>query len=341
MLTLTAVKGQAVRPVPPGFVTTGWVVTITLSASYATAHIVENPFWPASFGHSTATLKTIPPDFGRASRGGLTEGFSAIGIAVITVVAYLALNLVVVAVGFYEIFADPRVLADWQTALFANHGDPFPMLGAAVVVFPLLALGLSGFETGVGMMPLVRGEPDDDPGEPAGRIRTTRKLLAVAAVTMCFHLITTSFVTTMLIPVEEAGPALGEPMIVARATTKRHAKVLGRVGTDRVIQPEWEMGEQVARVLAAPAVLDYVDLGEDEALIEAHVPRQWEGKSLAELSLSRNLSLTIVAHKPQGGVGSLPTGDTVLGEGDLIVGGGSKETLDASPLSGPLPGRRR
>ena len=134
---------------------------------------------------------------------------------------------------------------------------------------------------------------------------------------------------------------LGVPMIVARATTKLHAKVLERVGAHRVIQPEREMGEQVARVLASPAVLDYVDLGEDEALIEALVPQEWAGKSLAELSLSRSLGLTIVAHKPQGGAGSLPTGDTVLKEGDLIVVGGSKETLDASPLSGPPPGRRR
>jgi trk system potassium uptake protein TrkA len=134
---------------------------------------------------------------------------------------------------------------------------------------------------------------------------------------------------------------LGVPMIVARASTKLHAKVLERVGAHRVIQPEREMGEQIARVLASPAILDYVDLGEDEALIEAHVPQEWVGKSLAELSLSRSLGLTIVAHKPQGGAGSLPTGDTILKEGDLIVVGGSKKTLDASPLSGPPPGRRR
>ena len=134
---------------------------------------------------------------------------------------------------------------------------------------------------------------------------------------------------------------LGVPMIVARASGKLHAKVLERVGAHRVIQPEREMGEQIARVLASPAVLDYVDLGEDEALIEAHVPEQWVGKSLADLALSRNLGLTIVAHKPQGGAGSLPTGDTILKEGDLIVVGGSKKTLDASPLSGPPPGRGR
>lgn len=134
---------------------------------------------------------------------------------------------------------------------------------------------------------------------------------------------------------------LGVPMIVARATSKLHAKVLEKVGADRVIQPEREMGEQVARVLSSPAVLDYVDLGEDEALIEAHVPEQWAGRSLSELSLSRNFGLTVVAHKPQGGAGTLPTGDTVLKEGDLIVVGGSKKTLDDSPLSGPPPGRKR
>jgi hypothetical protein len=188
-----------------GFVATGWVVTITLSASDATAHIVENPFWPASFGHSTGTLIIVTLVLVGLLGAVFLKGFQeAIGIAVVTVVAYLALNLVVVAVGFYEILADPRVLADWETALFANHGGPFSMLGAAVVVFPLLALGLSGFETGVGMMPLVRGDAHDDPERPAGRVRNTRKLLTVAAVTMCFYLITTSFVTTMLIPVEEA-----------------------------------------------------------------------------------------------------------------------------------------
>ncbi len=132
---------------------------------------------------------------------------------------------------------------------------------------------------------------------------------------------------------------IGVPMVVARATTKLHAKVLERVGADRVIQPEREMGEQVARVLASPAVLDYVNLGEDEALIEAHVPEEWAGRTLSDLSLSRNFGLTVVAHKPRGGAGSLPTGDTVLREGDLIVVGGTKKNLDASPLSGP-GGRR-
>ena len=226
-----------------GFVATGWVVTITLSASDATAHIVENPFWPASFGHSTGTLITVTLILVALLGAVFLKGFQeAIGIAVVTVVAYLALNLVVVAVGFYEIFADPRVLADWQTALFANHGGPFSMLTAAVVVFPLLALGLSGFETGVGMMPLVRGKPDDDPGEPAGRIRNTRKLLTVAAVTMCFYLITTSFVTTMLIPVEEARTGAAKDRALAYLAHEHLGGAFGTVYDVSTIAILWFAG---------------------------------------------------------------------------------------------------
>ena len=116
---------------------------------------------------------------------------------------YLLLNLVVVAAGFYEITMHPQDVTDWSDALFSNYGNPLLMIGASLLVFPRLALGLSGFETGVGMMPLVRGDPDDDPERPAGRIRNTRKMLTVAALIMSFYLVTTSFVTTVLIPAEE------------------------------------------------------------------------------------------------------------------------------------------
>jgi trk system potassium uptake protein len=95
------------------------------------------------------------------------------------------------------------------------------------------------------------------------------------------------------------------------------------------------MGEQVARIIASPAVLDYVDLGEDEALVEAEVPKEWVDKSLSELALFRKLGLTVVALKPKGGAGSLPRGDRVLHEGDVIVVGGLKKDLDRSRLVRP------
>jgi trk system potassium uptake protein len=128
---------------------------------------------------------------------------------------------------------------------------------------------------------------------------------------------------------------VGVPKIVARATGDIHARVLERVGADRVIQPEQEIGEQLARTMASPALLDYVDFGEDEALIEAQVPREWFNKSLGELALSLEMGLTVVALKPKGGPGTLPRGDTVLHDGDVLVVGGSKRALDRSPLVRP------
>ena len=128
---------------------------------------------------------------------------------------------------------------------------------------------------------------------------------------------------------------VGVPRIVARATGGIHARVLERVGADRVIQPEREIGEQLARTMASPVVLDYVDLGEDEALIEARVPSAWLDKSLTELDLSQKMGLTVLALKPQDGPGSLPHGDTVLRDGDVLVVGGSRAALDRSPLVQP------
>jgi trk system potassium uptake protein TrkA len=128
---------------------------------------------------------------------------------------------------------------------------------------------------------------------------------------------------------------VGVPRIVARATGGIHARVLERVGADRVIQPEREIGEQLARTMASPVLLDYVDLGEDEALIEARVPSAWLDKSLTELDLSQKMGLTVLALKPQNGPGSLPHGDTVLRDGDVLVVGGSRKALDRSPLVQP------
>ncbi len=67
---------------------------------------------------------------------------------------------------------------------------------------PKLALGLSGFETGVAVMPLIRGDEGDDPARPAGRIRNTRRLLLAAALIMSVFLIGSRLVTTLLIPSE-------------------------------------------------------------------------------------------------------------------------------------------
>jgi hypothetical protein len=194
-------RGKLLVLVLLGFVATGWLVTITLSAADAAVHVAENPLVPGFIhGQEVAITLLLLAVLGAIFLKGFKE---AIGVAVLIVGAYLLLNLVVVAAGFYEIATHPRSITDWSDALFSSYGNPLVMIGASVLIFPRLALGLSGFETGVGMMPLVRGDPDDDPERPTGRIRNTRKMLTVAALIMSFYLITTSFVTTVLIPPEE------------------------------------------------------------------------------------------------------------------------------------------
>ncbi|HEU4796318.1 MAG TPA: hypothetical protein VFT02_11850 [Pyrinomonadaceae bacterium] len=180
-----------------GFAATSFIITITLSAADATAHIVENPYVieHAHFMHHRiiVTLVLI------AALGAIfLRGFKeAIGIAVVLVAIFLVLNLAVVAVGFFEIVTHPEVLSNWRNALFQKAPNPFLMIGMALLVFPKLALGLSGFETGVVVMPLVRGTLIEE------RIHNTRKLLTAAALIMSFLLLASSIVTTMLIPAEE------------------------------------------------------------------------------------------------------------------------------------------
>ncbi|AHY46122.1 Hypothetical Protein RradSPS_0839 [Rubrobacter radiotolerans] len=206
-------KGKLFVLVLLGFVATAWLVTITLSAADATAHIVENPFFPEVLRDQRVPITLVLlAGLGAVFLKGFRE---AIGVAIPVVALFLVVNLVVIAVGLHEVATDPGVLASWREALFRAHPNPLLMLAAAALVFPQLALGLSGFETGVAMMPLVRGDASDTPERPAGRVRNTGRMLTVAALIMSFYLITTSFVTAVLIPpaaFEEGGPANGRAM---------------------------------------------------------------------------------------------------------------------------------
>jgi hypothetical protein len=196
-----------------GFVATDFVITITLSAADATAHVLENPFAPGFLeGRQVGVTLLLIALLGAVFLRGFTD---AIGIAVGLVTAYLALNLVVVVVALEHVLADPAVVADWRNLLTTEYSSPLLMVAVALIVFPKLALGLSGFETGVAVMPLVRGDPGDTPERPEGRIRNTRKLLTTAALIMSGFLITSSFTTTVLIPhreFEEGGQASGRAL---------------------------------------------------------------------------------------------------------------------------------
>jgi hypothetical protein len=201
---LTYWKGKLFVLVLLGFAATDFVITMTLSAADASAHIIENPHVPAAL-HGSRLIITLVllALLGAVFLKGFTE---AIGVAVGLVAVYLALNVVVVVVGLVKVAGTAGLVTDWGTALTAQHGNPIAMVGVALLVFPKLALGLSGFETGVAVMPHVEGDPGDTEERPVGRIRGAKRLLTTAALIMSVFLLCTSVITTLLIPPAQFKP---------------------------------------------------------------------------------------------------------------------------------------
>ena len=186
-----------------GFVATSWIITITLSAADATAHAIQNPFMPAVLADQQVSITVgLLAVLGGVFLAGFSE---AVGVAVPLVAVFLALNAAVVVAGLMRCIQDPTLLAHWWDALLGTGGFGHA-LGTAFLAFPLLVLGLSGFETGVSMMPLVHADGADDEARLRNRIANTRTLLTVAAVIMSVYLIATSLITTVLVPPAEFAP---------------------------------------------------------------------------------------------------------------------------------------
>ncbi|TJY67623.1 amino acid transporter [Arthrobacter sp. CAU 1506] len=187
-----------------GFVATDFMITMTLSAADATAHLIENPLLPHWLEGQNVAITLV-------LLGALTAVFlrgfrEAIGVAVVVVGAYLALNAVLVAVCLADVLTHPLVVRDWWQVLTASYGNPLLIVAVVLLVFPKLALGLSGFETGVAVMPQIRASSQVDGDHLAGRIHGTRRLLTTAALIMSGFLISSSFVSILLIPAQEFQP---------------------------------------------------------------------------------------------------------------------------------------
>lgn len=213
-----------------GFVATSFIITITLSAADATAHILENPFVRHSMPileHPVIVTVVLIGLLGVVFLKGFNE---AIGIAVVIVAIFIVLNTITIGYCLHYIFfRHPEVFANWQTLVWTEprvEGSILWLTVAALFVFPKLALGLSGFETGVVVMPLVKGNDGDDvetprphlsdtsvaPVDPIddpnlqGRIANGKKLLTWAALIMSVMLVGSSIITSMLIPAEAFQP---------------------------------------------------------------------------------------------------------------------------------------
>lgn len=204
-----------------GFAATDFVITQTLSAADAAAHLIHNPFWSGTLQRldSYVPLTAILDDqipltmmmlvmLGAIFLRGFRE---VIMVGVVLVGLYMSLNLIVILSGLWQVVWHPDVFVKWYDSLRSGNWElETPIAGrglqhvllVCLLYFPKLALGLSGFETGIAVMPLVRGNPDDSERRPRGRIANTQKLLTTAALIMSFLLLGSSVVVTMLIPPE-------------------------------------------------------------------------------------------------------------------------------------------
>lgn len=181
-----------------GFACTDFMITITLSAADAATHTVENPLMPL---HGDTAKLWITFGLIALLAAVFLKGFrEAIAVAVVLVPVYLGLNVAVLAVGFGRLAQHPEYWQHWTSALSTGHANPVMGVALAFIVFPKLALGMSGYETGVSVMTQIHIGPH---GETSQRIQGTRKLLTTAALIMAVLLAASSLVTTLLIPAQE------------------------------------------------------------------------------------------------------------------------------------------
>ena len=180
-----------------GFAATDFVITITLSAADATAHVVENPFFPHWLDHPVGLTLALIAALGLIFLKGFRE---AIWLAVALVILYLGLNAIILGRELMLLVEQPEAIAEWRRNLFAQQSNPLMMVLLTLLLFPKLALGLSGFETGVAVMPLVRGDGETAEEILQSRIQNTRKLLLTAALIMSGMLIASAVVTATRIP---------------------------------------------------------------------------------------------------------------------------------------------
>ena len=120
---------------------------------------------------------------------------------------------------------------------------------------------------------------------------------------------------------------MGIKYIRAKGNSDLHAKVLYKIGADRVILPEKDMGVRVAHNLVSSSILDYIELSPDYSIIEIESPKEWYGKSMKELSLRSKYGINVMAIKRNNEVNISPDADDVINKDDIVVAIGSAEDL--------------
>lgn len=122
---------------------------------------------------------------------------------------------------------------------------------------------------------------------------------------------------------------LGLPYIVCKASDETHRQVLIKLGADKVVIPEQEQANRLAKNLSSPNVLDYIELSNEYGIIEIPAPGSWQGKSLKELNVRAKLGVNIIAVKDEGKINVSPAADYRIKENDVMVVLGETAALDA------------
>ena len=120
---------------------------------------------------------------------------------------------------------------------------------------------------------------------------------------------------------------MGVKYIIAKANTEIHAKVLYKIGADRVVFPERDMGVRVAHNLVSTNILDYIELSPNYSIAEIVIPKIWHGKTLNELNIRANYGINVVALKRGEEINVSPVAEDTIESGDIIVAIGSEEDL--------------
>jgi trk system potassium uptake protein len=121
---------------------------------------------------------------------------------------------------------------------------------------------------------------------------------------------------------------LGVKYIVAKGHNDFHAKVLYKIGADRVILPEKDMGVRVAHNLVSNNILDYIELSEDYSVMEIQVLEEWSGKTLNELKLRSKYGINVIAIKRGQEINLSPSAGDIIKNTDAIVAIGVAEDLN-------------
>lgn len=115
---------------------------------------------------------------------------------------------------------------------------------------------------------------------------------------------------------------LGAKYIIAKAQNKLHYKILEKVGADRVIFPEMDMGQKLAQRLVSHNILDYIELSPDYSIAEIETPKPWAGKTLAEIGVRAKYQISVIAIRQSENRESLllsPGAESKLEPGQILV----------------------